>query len=189
MGPLGAANAWTEALQKYRKAVHRLSQGSWGLHLSTLVYNVHVSSILGFVAQFYPPSKEILDAEASALHRFVRGPSNWCSAIELFHIDSWLGCTCRFHSIGAVSLSARARISHCDHNVIIGRKDQLEDEFLDSDNRRPSWYKWFDNSPFHMLDQAILELSSSNITIPRITAQILGRVSHVAHRDPDMFVK
>jgi hypothetical protein len=188
MGPLGAAQSWMEPLAKYQKAVRRWSQGSWGLHLATLVYNVYVSSILGFVAQFHAPSKEILDAENNALRCFVRGPGNWCTTAELFHLDTWLGFRYRFQSIQAVSLAARARLSHCERKAVEGCKRKLGDEFLDSNHRRPTWYPWFYNSPFHNLEQANTDLSSMNITIPQISAQILANVAGTAHRDPTTFV-
>ena len=91
MGPEGYTLAWTEALEKFKKAVPRWTTAGWGLQLATLIYNVYLSSILGFVAQFYPPTEEVIAAEQMALRRFLRGPGNWTNATELFHLDTWFG--------------------------------------------------------------------------------------------------
>ena len=88
MGLGGGQYAWVEATGKFLKATIRWSADAWGLQLSTLIYNVYIASILGFVAQFYPPTKEV-EAESLALRRFNRGPGNWCTTKELFHLDSW----------------------------------------------------------------------------------------------------
>jgi hypothetical protein len=74
IGPEGYNLAWTEALEKFKKAIPRWTTAGWGLQLSTLIYNVYLASILGFVAQLYPPTPEVVQAEQMALRRFLRGP-------------------------------------------------------------------------------------------------------------------
>jgi hypothetical protein len=149
------------------------------LQLSTLIYNVYIASILGFVAQFYPPTKDVLTAESLALRRFNRGPGSWCTIKELFHLDTWFGFRYRFTSVTTLALAAKSRVVHCEMDAIFGRVKTLGDAMLDSDHRRVAWYDWLYHSPFHNLEHATTHLTTLGLDTLTIAARIVREL------DPD----
>jgi hypothetical protein len=153
-----------------------------------LIYNVYIASILGFVAQFYPPTKEVLEAESLSLRRFNRGPGNWCTTQELFNLDTWFGFRYRFTSVTTLALAAKARVIHCEMDAAYGRVKTLGDAMLDSDHRRLVWYDWLYHSPFHNLDHANTHLTTLGLDTPTIARRIILELDP-KKKDPDSTVR
>ena len=66
-GPSGKEYAWAEALKKYENAYRRWASGSWGMALAARISNTYLQSILGLIAQFTPPSDQVLQQEYTRL--------------------------------------------------------------------------------------------------------------------------
>ena len=74
VGPEGAPQAWQEGVAKYRARPRRWAAGFWGMTLMTRIYNTYVFSVLSFVAQFYPPTEDVLETEREAIALCLPGP-------------------------------------------------------------------------------------------------------------------
>ena len=111
LGPQAVNSFWQEAIGKYLKACSRWSRGPWGLTLAADVYNIYCLSTLGFLAQFCCRDAGTLKAERKGVMMFARGPGNWITSKELFHLQSWFGFSKAYKSILHPSLAARLRVA------------------------------------------------------------------------------
>eukprot|EP00974_Lingulodinium_polyedra_P055866 5372394-Lingulodinium_polyedra.AAC.1 len=59
------------------RVVEKWSRINLGMHWKARVYNMFAVSIMQFYLQFYPVTRELLEAERKALAKVFSGPGNW----------------------------------------------------------------------------------------------------------------
>ena len=76
---------------------------------STFIYVIIVVSTLEFVAQLEPPTTEILEAEQTALRKFMPGPGNWISFEDMENLH-YFGIGSSFRTIEVTARAAKLRL-------------------------------------------------------------------------------
>ena len=151
LGPGSLEPFWQEARSKFLKVCSRWSQGPCGLTLAATIYNTYCLSTLSFLAQFRGPDALTLQAEKKGLAMFSKGPGNWVTPKELFHLHDWFGFRVAFKSVAHTSLAARLRVSRYEKVSPSAEVRTLALALADANHRVPSWCDWCDSSFQHSL--------------------------------------
>ena len=78
IGPGKGDLSWQLAIDKAAKRVQDWDWAPLGLFFASVVWNIFIITVLGFVAQLECPPADIQDRMAKMLRRAGHGPGNWC---------------------------------------------------------------------------------------------------------------
>ena len=127
-----------------------------GLQLTLLAARGYLTSVMGFVAQLFPPPESWKQTERQALATLLPGPRSWISAAVLRDPSSW-GFSGGLSDMDMLSMAARYRVAVHEARKegglrVFRRAQELRQAIASTEHvvRKVAWAAWFEDAAvFH----------------------------------------
>ena len=158
IGPKSGDESWTKPLQKFKDRVALWEHQPLGLHWDARVYNMFMLPTLGYIAQLKVPPEWMLQEIEDLLPRSAKGPKDWCSSHDLWHLAEGFNMSCSFKKIDTLAIAAKSRVWNWDR-ACQDRKGCVKDHDLIIQTYRRTdhlcniikWRGWYDSFFLHNL--------------------------------------
>ena len=91
LGPRANLHQWTEPLSKFKKSVSDINKANLPAALSVVNYNRKAATVLGYVAQVWPPPKHLKQLEVAAINKVLHFATNTMDHATMLSLNHSFG--------------------------------------------------------------------------------------------------
>ena len=182
IGPGAGQSSWEKPMSKYEQALHHWSALKLGLFMNTLAYNIHIVTLLEYVAQLHEVTDEIGNLELWAFRRLAPGPGNWVMPNDLENLRS-LGLTVQFRSVSHTARAAKLRICATVAKDTKSKHAMLMD--VQVEHMRRPFGAWHERCYYRNLSDNLTLLQGIGVTVQTVSRQLVHNADPCRHAAQD----